>query len=116
MNELSREKCDVGGKDAVRLGPSEVTALLGQLSDWRVVQRDGIDQLEKGFVFSDFTAALSFTNQVGRLAEEENHHPSILTEWGKVTVTWWSHSLGGLHRNDFIMAAKTDVLNASVVY
>jgi 4a-hydroxytetrahydrobiopterin dehydratase len=48
--------------------------------------------------------------QVGQIAEEEGHHPSILTEWGRVTVTWWTHKIKGLHRNDFIMAAKTDRL------
>jgi len=56
----------------------------------------------------EFCAALDFTNTVGGLAEEEGHHPAILTEYGKVTVVWWTHKIKGLHRNDFIMAAKTD--------
>ena len=56
--------------------------------------------------------ALEFTNQVGELAEQEDHHPSILTEWGRVTVTWWTHAVSGLHVNDFISAAKTDQLFA----
>jgi 4a-hydroxytetrahydrobiopterin dehydratase len=47
---------------------------------------------------------------VGEQAEEEGHHPALLTEWGKVTVTWWTHKIGGLHHNDFIMAARTDEL------
>jgi len=54
---------------------------------------------------------MTFTNQVGEIAEAQGHHPAILTEWGKVTVTWWTHKIKGLHRNDFIMAAKTDRLN-----
>jgi 4a-hydroxytetrahydrobiopterin dehydratase len=58
--------------------------------------------------------ALDFTNKVGGLAEEEDHHPAILTEYGKVTVVWWTHAIKGLHRNDFIMAAKTDQLAAQV--
>lgn len=58
------------------------------------------------FKFKDFAEALAFTNKVGQIAEEEGHHPSILTEWGGVTVTWWTHKIKGLHRNDFIMAAK----------
>ena len=70
--------------------------------------RAGILQLERVFTFSDFAQALAFTNKVGALAEEAGHHPAILTEWGKVTVTWWTHKIGGLHRNDFIMAARTD--------
>ena len=52
--------------------------------------------------------ALAFTNKVGELAEAEDHHPAILTEWGLVTVTWWTHKVKGLHRNDLIMASKTD--------
>ncbi len=46
--------------------------------------------------------------KVGELAEEEGHHPALLTKWGRTTVTWWTHKIKGLHRNDFIMAAKTD--------
>ena len=60
--------------------------------------------------FKNFVQALAFTHRVGELAEEQDHHPALLTEWGKVTVTWWTHAVKGLHRNDFIMAAKTDEL------
>ena len=45
---------------------------------------------------------------MGEAAEKEGHHPALLTEWGKVTVSWWTHDVGGLHQNDFIMAARTD--------
>ena len=72
---------------------------------------DSVERIEKVYTFKDFNAALSFTNQVGALAEQEDHHPALLTEWGQVTVTWWSHKLGGLHRNDLIMAARTDQLD-----
>ena len=71
---------------------------------------DGIKRLRRAFKFKDFREAMQFTNRVGELAEQEDHHPAILTEWGKVTVTWWTHKIKGLHRNDFIMAAKTDSL------
>jgi 4a-hydroxytetrahydrobiopterin dehydratase len=73
-----------------------------------VYEKDGIKRLERTFKFKNFVQALEFTNQVGGLAEEEGHHPALLTEWGRVTVTWWTHKIKGLHRNDFIMAAKTD--------
>src|SRR5207247_9003871 len=72
--------------------------------------RDAIARLERVFHFPTFTAALAFTNRVGALAEAEGHHPALLTEWGRVTVTWWTHKIRGLHRNDFIMAAKTERL------
>jgi 4a-hydroxytetrahydrobiopterin dehydratase len=53
---------------------------------------------------------LEFTNKIGSIAEVENHHPLIITEWGKVTLDWWTHKIGGLHKNDFIMAARSDEL------
>jgi 4a-hydroxytetrahydrobiopterin dehydratase len=78
--------------------------------DWQIVERDQIKRLERAFKFKNFVEALQFTNRVGELAEEEGHHPALMTEWGRVTVTWWTHKIKGLHRNDFIMAAKTDGL------
>jgi 4a-hydroxytetrahydrobiopterin dehydratase len=81
-----------------------------QVPDWQIVERDQIKRLERAFKFKNFVEALQFTNRVGELAEEEGHHPALMTEWGRVTVTWWTHKIKGLHRNDFIMAAKTDGL------
>lgn len=81
-----------------------------QVPQWSVVERDGIKRLERVFPFKNFVKALAFTNKVGEIAEQEGHHPAILTEWGKVTVMWWTHTVGGLHKNDFIMAARTDQL------
>ena len=75
-------------------------------SEWR--EEEDIPRLKRVFNFENFTQALAFSNKVGALAEEESHHPAILTEWGKVTVQWWTHKIKGLHRNDLIMAAKTD--------
>jgi 4a-hydroxytetrahydrobiopterin dehydratase len=60
------------------------------------------------FTFGNFAQALDYTNRVGTLAEEAGHHPALLVEWGKVTVSWWTHKIKGLHRNDFIMAARSD--------
>lgn len=90
-------------------GP-EAAALLHELPGWRVVARGGIERLERALTFPDFAAALAFTDRVGAAAEAEGHHPALLTEWGRVTVSWWTHAIGGLHRNDFVMAAKTDAL------
>jgi 4a-hydroxytetrahydrobiopterin dehydratase len=77
-----------------------------------VLERQGIKRLERTFRFDNFAQALAFTDRVGEQAEEEGHHPALLTEWGKVTVTWWTHKIKGLHQNDFIMAARTDGLFA----
>jgi 4a-hydroxytetrahydrobiopterin dehydratase len=78
-----------------------------------LVEREGIKRLERVFGFRNFAEALAFTNTVGERAEEEGHYPALLTEWGKVTVTWWTHKIGGLHQNDFIMAARTDELSVA---
>lgn len=59
-------------------------------------------------------AELEFTDEIGVIAEEENYHPLIITQYGRVTVDWWKHKIGGLHKNDFIMAARTDELFESV--
>jgi 4a-hydroxytetrahydrobiopterin dehydratase len=89
---------------------AEIAELKPTVPEWQIVERDGIPRLERTYQFPDFVQALAFTNRVGEIAEEEGHHPAILTEWGKVTVAWWTHKIRGLHRNDFIMAAKTDAL------
>ena len=94
-----------------RLTDSEITEMIVGLPDWSVLEEDGMKRLNREFSFGDFASALEFTNRVGDLAEESNHHPRLVTEWGKVTVTWWSHGLGGVHRNDLIMAARTDQLS-----
>ena len=90
----------------------EIETLRLQVPSWDVLSSEGVGKLERVFDFNDFTQALDFTNNVGKLAEKENHHPAILTEWGKVTVTWWTLKIGGLHHNDFVAAAKTDQLFA----
>ena len=110
---LADEHCVVVARGAKRLTDAERDALLAQVADWQCVTRDGIDRLERQFKFADFAAALAFTNRIGVLADAEDHHPDILTQWGRVTVTWWTHVVGGLHRNDLVMAALTDRAYAS---
>ncbi|MFC2046459.1 4a-hydroxytetrahydrobiopterin dehydratase [Chloroflexota bacterium] len=99
------------GEEALTTAEQNELAL--QLPEWKVTERDQVKRLEREFRFPDFAQALSFTNRVGALAEEVNHHPSLLTQWGRVTITWWTHEAGGLHRNDFVMAARTDALYSS---
>jgi 4a-hydroxytetrahydrobiopterin dehydratase len=113
MNQLTQMKCTACRKGEPTVTDAEIAELRPQVPAWNIIEVDGIKRLEKVFRFDDFVHALAFTNKVGELAEEEGHHPALLTEWGKVTVTWWTHKIGGLHRNDFIMAAKTDQAYAS---
>lgn len=108
--ELEKEKCIPCQGGVPTLTDAEIDQYYNQLQSWSVVERDGVKRLEKSFKFNDFAEALAFTNKVGELAESEGHHPDILTVWGKVTVSWWTHKIKGLHKNDFIMAAKTDRL------
>jgi len=103
-------KCTACRKGEPTVTDQEIAQLHPQVRKWQVVEREGIKRLERAFEFGDFAGALDFTNKVGALAEAEGHHPAILTGWGKATVTWWTHKIRGLHRNDFIMAAKTDEL------
>ena len=110
MESLSEERCVACRKDAPRVTEADMAELAPQIPDWELIERDGVPRLRRTFRFPDFARALAFTDRVGALAESEGHHPAILTEWGKVTVTWWTHKIRGLHRNDFVMAAKTDRL------
>ncbi len=111
MSELSEMKCTACRGGEPTLTDDQIAELLPQVPDWQVVEREGVKRLERVFEFDNFAQALAFTNKVGDQAEEEGHHPALLTEWGKVTVSWWTHKIGGLHQNDFIMAARTDELS-----
>jgi 4a-hydroxytetrahydrobiopterin dehydratase len=108
MANLADMKCEVCRVGAPTLTEAEVDEYRPQVPQWDVVEINDVKRLRRVFRFPDFARALEFTNRVGEIAEAEGHHPALLTEWGKVTVTWWTHKIGGLHRNDFIMAARTD--------
>ena len=112
MSTLSTERCVACRRDSPRVTEAEIAELGREVSDWQLQERDGIARLERVFHFPTFADALAFANRVGALAEAEGHHPALLTEWGRVTVTWWTHKIRGLHRNDFIMAAKSDQVAA----
>ena len=91
---------------ASRKGP--LSGLRVLISNDDGISAPGIKRLEKSFSCKNFAAALALTNRIAVIAEQENHHPAIVTEWGRVTVSWWTHAIDGLHVNDFIMAARTD--------
>jgi 4a-hydroxytetrahydrobiopterin dehydratase len=113
MSALVSEKCTACRRDSPRVTESDIQELKPQIPDWTLTEIDGVPRLERVFRFTNFAQALDFTDCVGALAEEEGHHPAILTEWGKVTVSLWTHKIRGLHRNDFVMAAKIDALNVA---
>ncbi len=108
MDQLTQMVCVACRKGEPTVTDAEMAEYKPQIPDWQVIEVDGIKRLERVFTFPNFVEALAFTNKIGAIAETEGHHPALLTEWGRVTVTWWTHKIKGLHRNDFIMAAMTD--------
>jgi len=112
MDDLSKQGCEACRADAPRISDADLKRLITEIPDWETIVVDGIMQLRREFKFRDFAQAMAFSNRVGDLAEAADHHPAILTEWGRVNVTWWSHKIRGLHKNDLIMAARTDKVYA----
>ena len=110
MAELYSERCTACRRDSPHVTEAEAADLHPSVADWALIDEAGIPKLERQFKFNDFVKALAFTNALGELAESEGHHHRMTTEWGRVTVTWWTHKIRNLHRNDFVMAAKTDHL------
>ena len=84
--DLASGKCIACRGTEPTLTDTEIHDLLPQVPQWQVKEVDGMKRLEKSFKFKNFTQALEFTNNIGAIAEEENHHPLIITEWGKVTL------------------------------
>ena len=110
MENLTSQKCEACQADAPKVTDDELVEFFKEIPDWEPITEDSISKLRRNFSFKDYIQAVEFSNKVAELAEEEDHHPAILLEWGKVQVTWWTHKILGLHKNDFIAAAKTDRL------
>jgi len=108
MTNLAAGKCVAcrGGEPTVT--DAEIVELHPQVPEWQIVEVDGVKRLSRVFKLKNFIEAVAFTNKIAMISEKEDHHPLIITEWGRVTVQWWTHKIKGLHKNDFIMAAKTD--------
>lgn len=105
---LAAESCEACRPDSPRVGTAEAAKLLDGLPGWSIQQAD-TERLAATFTFPDFATALAFANRVGALAEAADHHPMLVVEWGRVRVCWWTHAIGGLHRNDFVLAARTSL-------
>ena len=114
MSELAARSCEPCRRDSLPVGAAERARLLETLPGWRIRDETGTPVLFRQFPFADFSAALAFANAVGALAEAEDHHPRLVVEWGRVEVAWWTHAIGGLHLNDFILAARADALTGAM--
>ena len=110
MTELHQMKCIACRGGEPTLTESEIEEYRPQVPEWQIKEVGGVKRLERVFKFKNFVEAMAFTTKIGLIAEKEDHHPLIVTEYGRVTVDWWTHKIKGLHANDFIMAAKTDRL------
>lgn len=109
MSALSNTNCEICNKTSIAANDLQSEQWLQELPGWKIIHSEGMPHLLKRYQFKNFNEALNFTNKIGEIAEQENHHPKLCTEWGSVEVQWWTHSIGGLHKNDFIMAAKTEL-------
>lgn len=112
MNDLTQSSCVPCRGGVPTLNDDEIAALAPEVPEWRVVEREGVKRLERSFGFTNFKEALAFTVAVGALAEREGHHPDIHLAWGRVRIETWTHKIRGLHRNDFVLAAKIDAIAA----
>lgn len=109
MNKLDKKKCQACTSNTPPLIESVVQEFLTQLhEDWKLKEK----KLYRVFQFKNFANALDFLNKVGRLAEEEGHHPDMFITWGRVEIELWTHKIQGLSENDFILAAKIDKLTS----
>lgn len=107
MTDLAHRRCNPCKAGTPPLQTEAIQGLLAGLEGWSVVDEH---HLEKEYRFKDFVEALLFVNRLGGLAEAEGHHPDVVLAWGRVKVTVWTHSVGGLSENDFIFAAKADAV------
>ncbi|MGE5293625.1 MAG: 4a-hydroxytetrahydrobiopterin dehydratase [Solirubrobacterales bacterium] len=108
MVQLAEKRCVPCRGGVQPLKGEVIQQLAEQLQPgWNVVDEH---HLEREYRFPDFRQALEFVNEVGEIAEQENHHPDILLSYGKVVIQLWTHKIHGLHENDFILAAKIDGL------
>lgn len=104
-SELQNQHCQPCAAGTPALAGAELGRYQTQLPLWKVIQGH---HLQREFRFPDFAAALAFVNRIGAIAEREQHHPDVCFGWGRVEVTTYTHSVGGLSPNDFVLAAKID--------
>jgi 4a-hydroxytetrahydrobiopterin dehydratase len=108
MTDLHQMKCVGWPGGEPTLTKDQIAGLMPRVPGRRVDVIEGVKRLERVYKFPSFANAVAFAKRVADIAEAGEHHPLIMTEWGKVTVRWWTHKIKGLHRNEFTMATKTD--------
>ena len=114
MKNYESKVCVACHPDAPIATKEQIYEFLNNYLEWELIEDNQVPQLKRIYKFNDYIGAVDFTKKIADISEKENHHPSILLEWGKVTVRWWTHKIKGLHENDFIMSAKTDEIYNSI--
>ena len=107
MENLSTKKCVPCQGGIPPLTEDEIKEYLPHIQGWEVLENK---KIHKRFKFESFSEAISFTNKVARIAEEQGHHPNISIDYNKVDIDIWTHKINGLHENDFILASKIDTI------
>ena len=107
MSQLHEKVCIACMPNAEPASLDEIEEFIST-SDWQFIENDDVPQIFRNYKFDNFEQALAFTNMVAEIAEKEGHHPKIITEWGSVSVFWWSHKIKNIHFNDIILAARCD--------
>jgi 4a-hydroxytetrahydrobiopterin dehydratase len=113
MTKLQDKHCVPCEGGTPPLDDATTKLLMGEVAGWRKVDEQGKDagsRITKQLTFKDFVAAMAFLDKLAVIAEAEGHHPDFCVHYNKVDVTLWTHSVGGLSENDFILAAKIDNL------
>lgn len=110
--ELTKKKCVPCEGGTPPMQTKEAGKLLQQVPRWQLAEISGTNAIERKFKFKDFAEAMKFVNKVAAIAEEEGHHPDITINWNTVTLQLSTHAIKGLSENDFIMAAKIDLLGS----
>jgi 4a-hydroxytetrahydrobiopterin dehydratase len=105
--ESDRTICEACLPDAQKVSDEALNVFLNENRTWKLLD-DDVQKLGKSYKFQNFINAQGFTSSIGDMAEKEGHHPTIILEYGMVTVSWWSHKIKGLHNNDLLLSLKTD--------
>ena len=109
MNDLLKKKCKPCEGGALPFDISEIHKYQKKIDGWDIIANEKkIYLLEKKFTFKNFMSSLNFINKVGKISEEEGHHPDISFGWGYAKIKISTHAIEGLSENDFILAAKID--------
>ena len=108
-SSLSQLKCKACSGKTPKLNETEIIDYIKKINNWIVNNKQ--EMIFKKFIFKNFKKALNFTNLVGKIAEEEGHHPDISIGWGYCLVMIHTHAINGLSKNDFILASKIDLID-----